>query len=124
MACTGKDFEMFRLENIEHVQTFSGELPIVLFPKVATYAEDGSVLVVGTDRGHASIFNVSDGDKIQDLPYTTTGLVQSVAVSISFQSFFQTIYNLFLCDICRQLPQGMVSLLQLRGRRYIPVLRF
>ncbi|GAW04649.1 hypothetical protein LENED_006454 [Lentinula edodes] len=48
VACTGKDFEMFRLENIEHVQTFSGELPIVLFPKVATYEEDGSVLVVGT----------------------------------------------------------------------------
>ncbi|GAW04651.1 hypothetical protein LENED_006456 [Lentinula edodes] len=91
VACTGKDFEMFRLENIEHVQTFSGELPIVLFPKVATYAEDGSVLVVGTDRGHASIFNVSDGDKIQDLPYTTTGLVQSVAAITARDGFLVAI---------------------------------
>ncbi|KAJ3897604.1 hypothetical protein F5879DRAFT_1075691, partial [Lentinula edodes] len=63
----------------------------VLFPKVATYAEDGSVLVVGTDRGHASIFNVSDGDKIQDLPYTTTGLVQSVAAITARDGFLVAI---------------------------------
>ncbi|KAJ3870466.1 WD40-repeat-containing domain protein, partial [Lentinula edodes] len=91
VACTGKDFEMFRLDNIEHMQTFSGETPVVLFPKVATFAEDGSVLVVGTDCGRASIFSVSGGGKIQDLPYTTTGLVQSVAAITSKDGFLVAI---------------------------------
>lgn len=74
---------MFRLDTIEHIRTFSGPEPVVLFPKVVTFAEDGTVLIAGTDKGRAVVFDVTSGAKIQHLKYNKGGLVQPVAVSTS-----------------------------------------
>ncbi|KAJ3769378.1 WD40-repeat-containing domain protein [Lentinula raphanica] len=87
VACTGQDFQMFRLDTIEHVKTFSGPEPVIRFPKVATFAEDGAILVGGTDSGHAVIFDVTNGSQIQELNYPKGGLVQPVAACTSQEGF-------------------------------------
>ncbi|KAJ3834736.1 WD40-repeat-containing domain protein [Lentinula raphanica] len=79
VACTGKAFEMFRLDTIEYVRRFDSGPPVVLFPKVSTFAENGNILVGGTDSGRAIVFDVSSGAQIQQLDYPKGGLVQPVA---------------------------------------------
>lgn len=72
---------MFRLDTIEYVRSFMGVPPVVLFPKVTTFAEDSVTLIGGTDSGHAIAFDVGNGTQIQQLEYPKGGLVQPVAVS-------------------------------------------
>ncbi|KAJ3855432.1 WD40-repeat-containing domain protein [Lentinula lateritia] len=78
-VCTGQNFELFRLENIENHMILRGDAPIVRYPKVATFAEDGKVLVGGTDNGRALVFDVMSGSRVQELAYPKGGLVQPVA---------------------------------------------
>ncbi|KAJ3900217.1 hypothetical protein F5879DRAFT_925616 [Lentinula edodes] len=91
VACTGKAFEMFRLDTIEYVRSFMGVPPVVLFPKVAMFAEDGITLIGGTDSGHAIAFDVGDGTQIQQLEYPKGGLVQPVAASTVENGFLVAI---------------------------------
>ncbi|KAJ4489574.1 WD40-repeat-containing domain protein [Lentinula edodes] len=91
VACTGADFQMLRLDTIEHIQTFSGPDPVVRFPKVATFSEDGAVLIGGTDRGHAMVFDVQSGANVQPLKYAKGGLVQPVAACTSKKGFLAAI---------------------------------
>ncbi|KAJ4492188.1 WD40-repeat-containing domain protein [Lentinula edodes] len=91
VACTGQDFQMFRLDTIEHIRTFSGPEPVVLFPKVVTFAEDRNVLIAGTDKGRAVVFDVTSGAKIQQLKYNKGGLVQPVAACTTTEGFLVAI---------------------------------
>ncbi|KAJ3884914.1 WD40-repeat-containing domain protein [Lentinula edodes] len=78
-VCTGQDFEIFRLENFENCMILRGDAPIVRYPKVATFAEDGKVLVGGTDNGRVLVFDIMSGSRVQELAYPKGGLVQPVA---------------------------------------------
>ncbi|KAJ3892064.1 WD40-repeat-containing domain protein [Lentinula edodes] len=92
VACTDSDFQMLRLDTIEHIRTFSSPDPVVVrFPKVATFSEDGAVLIGGTDKGHAMVFDVQSGAKVQPLKYAKGGLVQPVAACISKKGFLAAI---------------------------------
>ncbi|KAJ3968600.1 WD40-repeat-containing domain protein, partial [Lentinula raphanica] len=83
VAFTGQDFQMLRLENLEYVKCFSGPDPVIRFPKVAAFAEDGIALVGGTDSGYAVVFNITSGNEVQRLSYPKGGLVQPVAACTS-----------------------------------------
>ncbi len=72
-VCKGKDFQMFRLDNTELLQTFAGKSTLVRFPKDAVFAEGGTKLVGGTDRGMAILYEVQSGVEVQTLDYGKGG---------------------------------------------------
>ena len=72
---------MFKLDTLELVRTFAGETPIAPYTKRAVFIEDGQLLVGGTDRGYAVIYDTDSSHLIQTLEYSRGGLVQHVAVN-------------------------------------------
>lgn len=83
---TGNGFQLCRLGPVSHILTLQGEDPIVPLPKKVEFAEDGTVVVAGGDRGKVTLFSATTGAVIQTLPYPLA-MVQPVAVSLnSFDS--------------------------------------
>ncbi|KAK7433591.1 hypothetical protein VKT23_020695 [Stygiomarasmius scandens] len=78
-AWTGQRAQLFKLSSLEHFKTFLGEVSLVGNTKQVAFAEDGSVLVVGTDHGFAEVFSVESTDCIQHLNYPRKALVQYIA---------------------------------------------
>ncbi|KAK7442264.1 hypothetical protein VKT23_016235 [Stygiomarasmius scandens] len=78
-AWTGQRVQLFKLSSLEYYKTFSGEVSLVGNTKQVVFAEDGSILVVGTDHGFAEVFSVESTDCIQHLNYPRKALVQYVA---------------------------------------------
>ena len=74
---------MYKLNTLELIRKFQGESPIVRFSKHAVFVEDGGLLVGGTDRGCAVVYETSSGNAVQTLEYPRGGLVQFVAVNNS-----------------------------------------
>ena len=72
---------MYKLDTLELVRTFEGENPIVRYLKHAVFAEGGRLLVGGTDRGCAIVYDTGSGNSAQTLEYLRGGLVQHVAVN-------------------------------------------
>ena len=84
---TGQHAEAFRLSTSEHLRTFEGEVSLMAHPKQVSFAEDNSVLVVGTDHACVDVFDVAMGQKVQSLLYSRKSLVHYVAVSHQLLSF-------------------------------------
>ncbi|KAK7452211.1 hypothetical protein VKT23_012316 [Stygiomarasmius scandens] len=78
-AWTGQRAQLFKLSSLEHFKTFLGEVSLVGNTKQVVFAEDGSILVVGTDHGFAEVFSVDSSDCIQHLHYPRKALVQYIA---------------------------------------------
>ncbi|KAK7443830.1 hypothetical protein VKT23_015611 [Stygiomarasmius scandens] len=78
-AWTGQRAQLFKLSSLEHFRTFLGEVSLVGNTKQVAFAEDGSVLVVGTDHGFAEVFSIESTDCIQHLNYPQKALVQYIA---------------------------------------------
>jgi hypothetical protein len=90
VACTGHHFQMFRLGNMELIQTYPGTVSPVCYPMYAAFAEDSKFLVTGTANGCAVIYETGSGKLAQTLAYPRnrdSALVQHVDVRFSL-SFF------------------------------------
>ncbi|KAJ3887130.1 hypothetical protein GG344DRAFT_81035 [Lentinula edodes] len=78
VAHTGKNFHLYRLASLELLKTYSAETPVVMFSKTVAFGESENVIVGGTDRGHALIYEVNMEELLQTLTYPRGGLVQPV----------------------------------------------
>ncbi|KAJ3753453.1 hypothetical protein EV360DRAFT_87781 [Lentinula raphanica] len=78
VAYTGKNFQLYRLGNLEILKTFTAEAPAVLYPKQVVFGESERVIVGGTDRGCALVYDVESEGIIQKLGYPAGTLVQPV----------------------------------------------
>ncbi|KAJ3899416.1 hypothetical protein F5879DRAFT_926263 [Lentinula edodes] len=76
VAYTGKSFQLYRLGSLELVKTFKTELPLVLFPKQVAFGELENIVVGGSDRGCALVYDVNSEEVLQKLSYPSGGLVQ------------------------------------------------
>lgn len=55
----------------------------LLVPKHASFTEENTKVIGGTDHGCANIYDVKAGKLVQSLKYNSGGLVQSVAVRVN-----------------------------------------
>ncbi|KAJ3933432.1 MAG: hypothetical protein NXY57DRAFT_959928 [Lentinula lateritia] len=78
VAYTGKNFHLYRLASLELLKTYSAETPVVMFSKTVAFGESENIIVGGTDRGHALIYEVNMEELLQTLTYPRGGLVQPV----------------------------------------------
>ncbi|KAH7880261.1 WD40-repeat-containing domain protein [Lentinula edodes] len=78
VAYTGKNFHLYRLASLELLKTYSAETPVVMFSKTVAFGESENIIVGGTDRGHALIYEVNTEELLQTLTYPRGGLVQPV----------------------------------------------
>ncbi|KAF5359928.1 hypothetical protein D9758_014002 [Tetrapyrgos nigripes] len=78
-AWIGPNAAMFKLSNSEFVREFKGDE--MLFPnaKEVAFAEEGSLLVVGSDHGPVQIFSVLSGQRLQHLTFPRTATLQYVS---------------------------------------------
>ncbi|KAE9383058.1 WD40 repeat-like protein, partial [Gymnopus androsaceus JB14] len=81
VAHTGRDFQLFELSSLNHIRTYRGPSPVVLFPKQVAFAENDAKIVGGTDKGKAVVYDSQLGTVVQILEYPKGGLVQPVSVS-------------------------------------------
>ncbi|KAJ3716691.1 WD40-repeat-containing domain protein [Lentinula raphanica] len=79
VAWTTEGFQIHDLESLELIQNFETQNPIVHFPKHVVFGEEDHVIIGGTDRGCALVYNVSTGTVMQTLAYPRGGLVQHVS---------------------------------------------
>ncbi|KAJ3805456.1 WD40-repeat-containing domain protein [Lentinula aff. lateritia] len=79
VAYTGKSFQLYRLGSLELVKTFEAETPLVLFLKQVTFGESENIVVGGTDRGRAVVYDVNCEETLRTLSYPRGGLVQPVS---------------------------------------------
>lgn len=84
-AWIGPHASTFKLSNSEAVRTFEGEDSLYGNTKQVSFAENGSILVVGSDHGVVEVFEVGSGNCVQRLAFPRTAAVQYVAVSIGIQ---------------------------------------
>ncbi|KAL1658129.1 WD40-repeat-containing domain protein [Schizophyllum commune] len=77
-AHTGTSIELHSLQRQKHLRTIAVEEPDVHYPMYMCFSEDGNILISGTDKGRATIYDSINGDVIQTLPYPMGGLVQQV----------------------------------------------
>lgn len=74
------------------------------FPIQVAFAEEGAVVVVGSDAGVVHVFRVADGEALCCLRHNARGMVQSVAVSRSIdvarEGMLTTVLfpKTYLCD--------------------------
>ncbi|KAJ3766492.1 WD40-repeat-containing domain protein [Lentinula raphanica] len=79
VAYTGKNFQLYRLANLEILKTFTAETPVVFYPKQVVFGESERIIVGGTDRGCALVYDVESEGIIQSLKYPSGNLVQPVS---------------------------------------------
>ncbi|KAJ3876985.1 hypothetical protein F5051DRAFT_441023 [Lentinula edodes] len=79
VAYTGKNFQLYRLGNLEILKNFTAEAPLVLFPKQVVFGESETIVVGGTDRGCVLVYDVETEEVIQRLNYPDGSLVQPVS---------------------------------------------
>ncbi|THU83953.1 hypothetical protein K435DRAFT_688530 [Dendrothele bispora CBS 962.96] len=78
---TGKNFQLFRLSDLEHIRTFDGGVPLsVNLPKRVVFLDGGNMIAVGSDHGHAVVYDTANAKPVQKLGYSREGLVQQLAV--------------------------------------------
>lgn len=81
VSWTGEDrFQMYRWGSLELLQTFSGSNPALQYSLQVCFAEKDQVIVGGSSRGCAFVFQSQCRDPCQTLQYPLGGLVQTIAV--------------------------------------------
>ncbi|THU95281.1 WD40 repeat-like protein [Dendrothele bispora CBS 962.96] len=76
---TGRNFDLYTLENLDHVRTFNGGTPVVPLPKEVVFVDQGRYILAGTDHGCAVLYDTSTGSIARTLKYSGVGLVQQVS---------------------------------------------
>lgn len=79
---TGKDFQLRRAWSLSHLLTLKSEDPVVNYRMCVSFAEEGAVVVTGSDRGKAVVYSAGTGEVVQTLPHPGGGLVQTVTVRV------------------------------------------
>ncbi|KAJ3859369.1 hypothetical protein EV359DRAFT_86484 [Lentinula novae-zelandiae] len=80
VAYTGKSFQLYHLGSLELIKTFRAETPAVLFPKCVVFGETENIVVGGTNRACALVYDVGSEEVLQTLSYPCGGLVQPVSM--------------------------------------------
>ncbi|TRM59717.1 WD40-repeat-containing domain protein [Schizophyllum amplum] len=78
-AYTGSTYEFSSLRRQMHIATIDSETPDIYYPMSMAFAEGGELLLVGTDKAHALLYDVEHGRIRQSFGYPKGGLVQQVA---------------------------------------------
>ncbi|KAL1711483.1 WD40-repeat-containing domain protein [Schizophyllum commune] len=79
-AYTGTSIEIHSLKRKKNcVLSIKSEPPSIYYPMYMALGEGGEVLLAGTDKGCALLYDVVDGKVLQSLEYPKGGLVQQVA---------------------------------------------
>lgn len=82
MDDTSNGFFLFSISNGALVQTYSKTGKVQKrVPKEATFAEDGEVVIGGSNHGYVYVWNRSTGALNQQVRHPDGGLVQKVVVS-------------------------------------------
>lgn len=74
-------FSLFNLDDVSYIRGYQTGNVVIRRPKEAVFAEDGKVLVCGTDHGTAYIFDKKREVILDRLFYEKDGLIQALAVS-------------------------------------------
>ncbi|KAF5359902.1 hypothetical protein D9758_013992 [Tetrapyrgos nigripes] len=78
-AWIGGNAALFKLSNSEFVRDFKGVDTLYDNAKEVAFAEEGSLIVVGSDHGPVQIFSVSSGQLLQQLEFHHLAALQYVA---------------------------------------------
>ncbi|KAI5895828.1 WD40 repeat-like protein [Schizophyllum commune H4-8] len=79
VASTGTSFEVLALKKRKHIKTIVSEMPDVYYPIFVAIGEGGKVLLAGSDKGRALLYDLAQGCIRQAFDYPKGGLVQQVA---------------------------------------------
>ncbi|KAI5823188.1 hypothetical protein K523DRAFT_192835, partial [Schizophyllum commune Tattone D] len=83
LAHTGNDFALIQLDDLTILPKYAVGPKVVQWPKMVAVAEGGAIVVAGTDRGYAVVFDFLHGHILQKLPLPNGLLVQPVAACVS-----------------------------------------
>ena len=75
-------FTLYRLDRPDPIRTYITEPPTVLVPKQVGFGEDTKIVVGGSDNGTVYIFDRKSGELLETLRHASSGLIQSITVSI------------------------------------------
>ncbi|KAL1711803.1 WD40-repeat-containing domain protein [Schizophyllum commune] len=87
-AYTGTTFEIMSLNKKERINGFQSEVPDVRLPMAIAFGEGGTVLLAGTDKGRAMLYNVTDGTILRNFKYPKGGLVQQVVTCTTKDRYY------------------------------------
>ncbi|KAF9032302.1 hypothetical protein BDZ89DRAFT_1131431 [Hymenopellis radicata] len=82
VSMNGQDFELYRRDSLCHTSllcTLPCDPPLVRYPKQVAFVEGSKLVVGGTDRGKANIYDTASKQLVGTLDYPLGGLVQPVA---------------------------------------------
>lgn len=74
-------FGLYRLDSRKQVRAFPTGIPVVRKPKQVTFAENGEVVIGGSDHGAVYVFDRTTGAQLDVLKQHGT-LIQAVAVRL------------------------------------------
>lgn len=77
-------FTLYRLDRPDPIRTYITEPPTVLVPKQVAFGEDVKIVVGGSDNGTVYLFDRKSGELLEMLHHASSGLVQSITVSIQY----------------------------------------
>ncbi|KAG2137124.1 uncharacterized protein EDB93DRAFT_1091337, partial [Suillus bovinus] len=76
-------FTLYQLEGDEEpVRTFITPAPSVSVPKQVAFGAEGRLIIGGSDHGLVYVFERKSGKLLESLRHSSTGLVQTIAVSV------------------------------------------
>ena len=75
-------FTLYCLDHPDPIQTYITEPPMVLVPKQVEFGEDTKIVVSGSDNGTVYIFDRKSGELLETPRHASSGLIQSITVSI------------------------------------------
>ncbi|KAL1749809.1 WD40-repeat-containing domain protein [Schizophyllum commune] len=87
-AYTGSAFEILALTKQKRIKTIASDTPYVYYPMYTSFGESDTVLLAGTDKGRAVLYDVEDGSVRQTFPYPKGGLVQQVATCTTHDAHY------------------------------------
>ncbi|KAF8997670.1 hypothetical protein BDZ89DRAFT_1051887 [Hymenopellis radicata] len=82
VSMNGQDFELYRRDSLCHTSllcTLPCDPPLVRYPKQVAFVEGSKLVVGGTDRGKANVYDAASKQLVGTLDYPLGGLVQPVA---------------------------------------------
>ncbi|KAF9025484.1 hypothetical protein BDZ89DRAFT_1040530 [Hymenopellis radicata] len=82
VSMNGQDFELYRRDSLCHTSllcTLPCDPPLVRYPKQVAFVEGSKLVVGGTDRGKANVYDTASKQLVGTLDYPLGGLVQPVA---------------------------------------------
>lgn len=73
-------FDMHKLDTAIHLRNYYTGPAVDAVPKDVHFANNGELVVGGSDHGRIYVFEAESGQKIDTLQHATCGLVQAIAV--------------------------------------------